>query len=185
MFDKNSKIYDYLKVREFVKTELYLLRIGNVEPRATHLVVAINELDKIIGYILYHKVVNQPNDIAVINTIVESESRRQGIFKQMMDCLKTEYKSISLSCFPELIEFYKKLDFKIHCQWQTQIAMYYGYADEGQIVTIDDDYLNKEYKVIKHFETFKKTNSNWKEIVNELNSKNSLALEKAERYVTP
>jgi hypothetical protein len=183
VFQKGSKIYDYLKVRELVKTELYLLRIGDAEPRATHLIIATNELNNIIGYILYHKVLNQPDDIAIINTVVESGFRKQGVFRNMLQLLKNEYKSISLSCFPELVEFYKKLDFKIQCQWETQIGMYYGYSDDGQIVTIDDNDLNNKSKIIEQFNLFKKKNTDWKKILEKLNKDNNEAIIKAEKFI--
>lgn len=182
IFDKNSKISDYLSAREKVKTEIYLSRIGEPEPRATHLIITVDNLNKIVGYILYHKVVNQPNDIAIINTIVSSNCRNKGVLRKMMDILKTDYKSISLSCFPKLVNLYEKLGFKIACQWQTQIGMYFGYQDEGSIITVDDESLNSNETIQKEFKKFQTKHNDWNNIINQLNLDNSKAIEVAEKY---
>jgi len=181
IFEMKSEIYEYMKTFEKVKVEMYLSRIGILEPRATHLIITTDTSNMIIGYILYHKVINKPNDIAIINTIVASKFRKQGVLKNMMKNLKINYNSISLSCFPKLVKLYEKLGFMVACRWETQIGMYYGHQENGGIITIDDEFIKSNEIVKKEFEKFKK-NKDWKSIMNKLNSDNKKAIEFAKKY---
>ncbi|RRJ90748.1 hypothetical protein [Flavobacterium macacae] len=173
VFNKQSPIYDYLKVRECEKCKIYLSRVGTFGLNATNLIITEDSNEDLTGFILYHNVINKPRDIAIISTIVSKSQRKKGILRNMINILKSKHDSISLSCFTDTVEIYTRLDFKPALQWETQIGMYYGYMDDGQIVTIDDNDLNQFPSVKKAFQDFQSNNINtWENIIDKLNSDN-------------
>lgn len=183
VFDKKSPIYNYLKTREVIKIGVYLSRIGSTGIDRTNIVIYTNDSGTIIGFILYHQVVNQPKDVAIICTIVCDKYRRKGILKVMMTELQNDYNSISLSCFLKTTTIYSKFGFKIAEQWQTQVGMYYGYSDDGEIVTVDDELLNKTEPVLQAFRNFQKTDPNWRQTISVLNQKNEAESKKVEDFI--
>ena len=184
VFDKNSGMFPYLQMREIIRTRLYLSRLGDAEPRATYLLTTTSAHNQTIGYILYHKAVGEPSDISIISTIVSSQFRNQGILKSMMNILKTEFNTISLSCFVDKVSIYQKLGFEIACQNQTQIGMYYGKMEDGQVVTVDDEQVNNIDVVIKAFEDVKiNSGAEWTKIYNQLNDNNRNAILLAELFI--
>ncbi|TRX32558.1 GNAT family N-acetyltransferase [Flavobacterium sp. ZT3R18] len=183
VFSKGSEIDDYMTMREMVKANLYLERLTENERYRTHLLVTEDIQGCILGYILYHKSIDDPTDVSIISTIVSKEYRNQGILRNMLDNLKQKYKSISLTCFISKVNIYKKLGFIPDCHLQTQIGMYYGVPDDGQIMTIDDDILIKYDAVFNAFEKFKLDNlNNWQKLIEKLNDDNIIESTKAEIY---
>ncbi|WP_164973686.1 GNAT family N-acetyltransferase [Flavobacterium sp. YO64] len=172
-------------MRELIRARMYLSRLNDVEPRRTYLITASNNYDQIIGYILYHKVVGRPFDISIISTIVSSEFRNHGIFKNMMNILKNEFSSITLSCFVEKVPLYQKLGFQIACNIQTQIGMYYGTLnDDGQVVSIDEDEIDKIDVVISTLASLKnRVGQQWTNIYNQYTKINNDAISNAKSFV--
>ncbi|MBD3903405.1 GNAT family N-acetyltransferase [Chryseobacterium sp. Ch-15] len=183
VYDKKSPIYNYLKTREVIKIGVYLSRIGSTGIDRTNIVLYTNDSGTVTGFILYHQVVNQTKDVAIICTIVSDKFRRKGILKVMMTELQNDYNSISLSCFLETTTIYSKFGFQIAEQWQTQVGMYYGYFDDGKIVTVDDELLDKTEPVLQALRNFQKNDPNWKQTVIVLNQRNEAESKKVEDFI--
>ncbi|WP_284653504.1 GNAT family N-acetyltransferase [Flavobacterium terrisoli] len=146
VFNPESALHGYLTAREVARTKKYLDRLGEIGAHGA--VLLITEYNGIIiGYILYHCTTLNEKDIAIASTVVDAKYRNQGILKNMMDLLKTDNDSITLTCFVEKVKIYEKLGFKIMMQQGTQICMYYGNPDDGEIYAVDDDYIDKDSAV--------------------------------------
>ena len=173
VFNTSTNLYTYLCVREILKTEMYLNRVIENEPRATHLIVTEDKYQNIIGYILFHKCINQLKDASIIQTVVSAKHRRQGLLRRMLNVLKEDCLSVSLSCFRNVVEIYERLGFRIVGQWQTQIGMLCGNDEGGQVVTIDDSLIDKEKSVLDELSKLKYYHSDsWKDGFRELNFNN-------------
>lgn len=166
LFDESSTIHHYLKVRELIKAEEYLLRLTSTSENRTNVILKTNNSGSVLGFILYHQVVGKPNDFAIICAIVSDKFRKQGILKEMFEELKMNSNSITLSCFLEKVTIYSKLGFKIAEQWQTQVGMYYGQVEDGVVITVDDDFVNSQVDVIKAWQNFQSTDPNWQKTYN-------------------
>lgn len=183
VFDKSDQIYDYLKTREIVKAEEYLSRLTSTGINRTHIIINTDDTDIIMGFILYHKVVNKPKDTAIICTIVSDKFRRKGIVRSMMEELQNNYDSITLSCFLEKVEIYSKFGFQIEGQWATQVGMYYGEIEDGEIVTIDDESLDKTETVTRALKNFQKMDPDWRNTINLFYMKNQDEANRVQRFL--
>ncbi|MCD0472574.1 GNAT family N-acetyltransferase [Flavobacterium sp. JAS] len=184
VFEKQSPIYEYLKVRESEKCKIYLSRVGTFDSKSTNLIITEDLNGDLLGFILFQNVINQQKDIAIISTIVSSSHRNKGILKNMMNNLKQSYDSISLSCFTDIVHVYSKLGFKPAGQWQTQIGLYFGYMDDGQIISVDDNDLNNLPAIKYAFQNFKNKNINtWQNLIDKLNEDNNKEQLKASQFI--
>lgn len=136
---KDSLFYDYISIREQLKTLEYLNRIVDDEPKKIHLIAA-EDSGNIVGYLLYNKDATCNKDVQICSTVVSEKYRRQGVFTDMINLLKSKADSITLSCFINRVNFYKKFGFKIDDSANTQVGMCYGtYTGEGEFWTVDDN----------------------------------------------
>lgn len=182
-FKSDAPIYPYLMMRELIKTRFYLERLGDNEPRATHLITTVSN-EVIVGYILYHRTVGSTKDIAIISTIVETSHRGRGLLRNMMEILKNENDSISLTCFTDRVPVYTNLGFTAFSSQETQVCMYYGYPDDKAIIAVDDEYVDQMDAVINAKTKFKEDNPmTWKNFLGQLNEDNHTECEKAERFI--
>ncbi|MCD0464070.1 GNAT family N-acetyltransferase [Flavobacterium sp. ENC] len=183
VFQRQSPIFEYLMMREIMKTRTYLVRLGDFGARATHLLTTeYNGI--IVGYILYHRSLTSAKDIAIISTIVDRRYRKQGILKNMMNILKGENDSISLTCFANRVPVYEKLGFVVFMQQETQICMYYGYTDDGDIISVDDEYIDQIDVVINARKKFQDDNpGTWQTLWKQQSQDNSAEIRNAELFL--
>lgn len=173
VFKSKSAIYDYLATREVVRTARFLDRIGYPGADGANLIVS-EDNGIIIGSILYHCTTTNDHDISIASTIVDEQYRGQGVLKNMMDVLKCENESIMLTCFVEKVPIYEKLGFKVMMEQGTQICMFYGNPDDGDMYSVDDDYIDQHSAVQQEFSKFQSKypsswNTIWKQVVIDCN----------------
>ncbi|MGE7588495.1 GNAT family N-acetyltransferase [Peribacillus sp. NPDC101480] len=140
VIQRNSPFYEYVRVLEITRTEMYLDKLKTAEPEKTYLIVA-EDSGKIIGYILFNRDSTCFDDASICSTVVSEKYRNLGIFTKMMDLLKVKTKCITLSCFIDKVNFYQKFDFRVDGTFETQVAMTYGtYGGKGDFkAAIDTD----------------------------------------------
>lgn len=183
IFKTNSPLYEYFSLREIARTNRYLDRIGEAGASGASLIVT-EDKGNIIGYILYHCTTTNEKDISIASTIVDQNYRRQGILKNMMDILKSENEGIALTCFVEKVQIYEKLGFKVIMQQDTQICLCYGAPEDGEIYSVDDNYIDQDSSVKLALSKFKKQyNLNWRTIWNELLSDCKTEIQNAEKFI--
>lgn len=142
--EKSSPFYSFISAREVSRTMRYLHRTQETNDLQTHLIVGEDLSGNIIGFLLFNKDRTCASDVSICSTIVAAEYRQQGIFRDMINQLKSKYQSISLSCFPELVSFYEKFDFRVEGQYETHIGMTWGtLGGEDEYWGIDDDEVDE------------------------------------------
>ncbi|MEG7619543.1 GNAT family N-acetyltransferase [Enterococcus faecalis] len=148
VIQKKSPYYEYVKTLEETRTSIYLERLESPGLDQTFLIVAEDE-GEIIGYLLYNRDIDCFDDVSVCSIIVAEEYRGKGIFISMIDSLKSQSKSIGLSCSIDKVAFYQNRGFKIYQQHDTQVGMCYGtFIGEGRFYSVDDEYLESQPLVV-------------------------------------
>lgn len=184
VFTKEDLIFPYLSMKELIRTRHYLSRITAQEPNKVHLLVKENNHNQIIGYILYHKHIEYPNNITIISTSVYSEYRGKGLFKEMLNFLKKQFDGIILTCCLENVPIFKSLGFNIECAFGTHVGMNYNCKQkDGNVIGVDEEFLNNTDVVLQAFKSFKNSNSNWQYCISQLNNNNNIEAERVLSFV--
>lgn len=183
IFKKGTPVYDLMAKREYIRTNTYLSWIGINGQQCTHLIIA-KDNNKLIGYILFTKAINNPKLISIISTVVDNNHRNHGVFRAMLDVLKPLTENIALSCSIEHVPMYQKLGFHVNKQWETQIAMNTAnVAPNAQIMTVDDEMLNKHPDFTLAINKLKSKGININSIINKMNQDTQKEVQRASKYI--
>jgi Acetyltransferase (GNAT) domain len=180
---KGSPFYSYVVFREKLRTNTFLDKLFEEEPYKTHLIIAEDISGKIIGYLLYNKDATCCDDVSICSTIVSEKYRRKGIFTKMFNLLTIQAKSISLTCYINKVPFYKKFDFRIEEQFETQVAMTYGsYTGNGEFYGLEDKDIDMMAQ--KELSRIKNTlGTNFERELDKFNKGNTSEKKKVEGYI--
>lgn len=154
IYNQTSALHSYLAQREVTRAQMILENVGaKSHTRADLFIATEQETGARIGFALLAPHLNNPNGAAIIMIAVSAESRKKGVFTQIINCIKQKYcDNLTLSCKPEMVNFYKNFGFIPVGVRQTQIAM--SLAPEisgGGISTVDDAEVMKNPKVIQKY----------------------------------
>ncbi|NOU83888.1 GNAT family N-acetyltransferase [Paenibacillus sp. LMG 31459] len=148
--NSDSPFYPYISALEHARTRYYLEWLESTGVEKTHLIIAENVEQEIIGYLLYNCDASHTKDVSICSTVVAEQYRNKKVLTEMLELLKSESDSIVLTCFKDKVELYKKFGFKLLSHSETQIAMIFGnYSGKGEIYGVDDEVIKREVRYIK------------------------------------
>lgn len=102
---------------------------GRVCEFKSGLVVAMDdstEPPKLAGFILYKLPLFVTDEASISYAAVSSAYRGQGVFKQMLNVLQSDYPLIGLDCGLELVPMYEMLGFQVRASQGTHVGMTNG-----------------------------------------------------------
>lgn len=193
---KESPFYKYISILLVEKTKLLLLNLQVNTMRKMHLIVCENSLGNVIGFLLYHerfdsddytykKQVNFTDDVTISSVAVDNNYRQKGIFTKMVNFLKSNYKSIGLTCSIERVSLYEKLGFCVSGLYQTHIVMIWGNDDGStKLWSIDDDFIRNLHPArfaLQMIQT--ELGSSFKRLLDSFNRDNDREKKRAEKFI--
>ena len=119
---------------------LYLEAVGGAKGIAVELIVAMDEQDpnKVIGFLLYLPVKDDPEACGVAYMAVQASHRRQGVARAMMQDMLARYPHAELTCAVEKVSVYESLGFQVRGVRGTQVLMNTReYSTEGLMGLLD------------------------------------------------
>lgn len=154
IYDQTSSLHSYLAQREVTRAQMLLENVGARSNNRANLFIATEqETSRLIGFAILAPHLENPKGAAILMIAVSAGYRKNGVFTKMLNFINEKYsENLTLSCKPEMVNFYKKFGFIPVGVRQTQIAM--SLAPEisgGGISTVDDAEVMKNPKVLQKY----------------------------------
>jgi len=136
----SNLLYNVYQYAIGYEVHLYLEAVGGAKGIAVELIVAMDEQDpnKVIGFLLYLPVKDDPEACGVAYMAVQASHRRQGVARAMMQDMLARYPHAELTCAVEKVSVYESLGFQVRGVRGTQVLMNTReYSTEGLMGLLD------------------------------------------------
>lgn len=136
----SNLLYNVYQYAIGYEVHLYLEAVGGAKGIAVELIVAMDEQDpgKVLGFLLYLPVKDDPEACGVAYMAVQASHRRQGVARAMMQDMLARYPHAELTCAVEKVSVYESLGFQVRGVRGTQVLMNTReYSTEGLMGLLD------------------------------------------------
>lgn len=179
---KDGPISSLSKTIIGIEIRTYLEEILSPSPRIPlEILLAKDGHNEIIGFAIHIKA--QEEHCGLSYCAVAQSHRNQGIFRAMIDDIKSRFTSIGLTCHLGSVPLYERLGFTVYGQDDAQIEMGWGaYNPDTQMFHFGFD---QHVDVIAVKETFYRTNgpSKSKKIRNSANAYHATRKKEVEDFI--
>ncbi|HHF2882469.1 TPA: GNAT family N-acetyltransferase [Vibrio diabolicus] len=155
VYDEASILYDYFSQREVVRANMLLSKVGTAEVEEKELFVAkCADTETFVGFCFCSPMIDTTtykklNGTSVVMIAVVPEYRRKGVFTSIIGYLQEVYSAITLTCSPNIVDYYSKLGFEVVGSFQAQLSLTYGQPPQnGGLISIDDEVVASHHTVI-------------------------------------
>ena len=136
----SNLLYNIYQYAIGYEVHLYLEALGGAKGIAVELIVATDEQDpaKVIGFLLYLPVKDDPQACGVAYMAVHASHRRQGVARVMMDEMLSRYPHGELTCTVEKVPAFESMGFQVRGVRGTQVLMNTrDYSTDGLMGVLD------------------------------------------------
>lgn len=136
----SNLLYNIYQYAIGYEVHLYLEALGGAKGIAVELIVATDEQDpaKVIGFLLYLPVKDDPEACGVAYMAVHASHRRQGVARAMMDEMLSRYPHGELTCTVEKVRAFESMGFQVRGVRGTQVLMNTrDYSTDGLMGVLD------------------------------------------------
>ncbi|MBT9303337.1 GNAT family N-acetyltransferase [Pseudomonas sp. TAE6080] len=136
----SNLLYNVYQYAIGYEVHLYLEALGGSKGIAVELIVATDEQDpaKVIGFLLYLPVKDDPEACGVAYMAVHASHRRQGVARAMMDEMLSRYPHGELTCAVEKVPAFEAMGFQVRGVRGTQVLMNTrDYSTDGLMGVLD------------------------------------------------
>ncbi len=136
----SNLLYNIYQYAIGYEVHLYLEALGGAKGIAVELIVATDEQDpaKVVGFLLYLRVKDDPEACGVAYMAVHASHRRQGVARAMMDEMLSRYPHGELTCTVEKVPAFESMGFQVRGVRGTQVLMNTrDYSTDGLMGVLD------------------------------------------------
>ncbi|KAA8701524.1 GNAT family N-acetyltransferase [Pseudomonas proteolytica] len=136
----SNLLYNIYQYAIGYEVHLYLEALGGAKGIAVELIVATDEQDpaKVVGFLLYLPVKDDPEACGVAYMAVHASHRRQGVARVMMDEMLSRYPHGELTCTVEKVPAFESMGFQVRGVRGTQVLMNTrDYSTDGLMGVLD------------------------------------------------
>ncbi|MBJ2265334.1 GNAT family N-acetyltransferase [Pseudomonas sp. MF6787] len=136
----SNLLYNIYQYAIGYEVHLYLEALGGGKGIAVELIVAMDEQDpaKVIGFLLYLPVKDDPEACGVTYMAVHASHRLQGVARAMMDDMLGRYPHGELTCAVEKVPAFEAMGFQVRGVRGTQVLMNTrDYSTDGLMGVLD------------------------------------------------
>ena len=136
----SNLLYNIYQYAIGYEVHLYLEALSGAKGIAVELIVATDEQDpaKVIGFLLYLPVKDDPQACGVAYMAVHASHRRQGVARAMMDEMLSHYPHGELTCTVEKVPAFESMGFQVRGVRGTQVLMNTrDYSTDGLMGVLD------------------------------------------------
>lgn len=136
----SNLLYNIYQYAIGYEVHLYLEALDGAKGIAVELIVATDEQDpaKVIGFLLYLPVKDDPEACGVAYMAVHASHRRQGVARAMMDEMLSRYPHGELTCTVEKVPAFESMGFQVRGVRGTQVLMNTrDYSTDGLMGVLD------------------------------------------------
>ena len=136
----SNLLYNIYQYAIGYEVHLYLEALGGAKGIAVELIVAMDEQDpaKVVGFLLYLPVKDDPEACGVAYMAVHASHRRQGVARAMMDEMLSRYPHGELTCTVEKVPAFESMGFQVRGVRGTQVLMNTrDYSTDGLMGVLD------------------------------------------------
>ena len=121
----SNLLYNIYQYAIGYEVHLYLEALGGGKGIAVELIVAMDEQDpaKVIGFLLYLPVKDDPEACGVAYMAVQSGHRRQGVARRMLREMVGRYPHAELTCAVAKVPWFESMGFQVLGARGTQVLM--------------------------------------------------------------
>ncbi|KRP59350.1 GNAT family N-acetyltransferase [Pseudomonas trivialis] len=136
----SNLLYNLYQYAIGFEVHLYLEALNGEKGIAVELIVATddNDPEKVIGFLLYLPVKNDPEACGVAFMAVQAGRRRQGVGRAMMGEVLARYPHVELGCAVEKVAVFEAMGFQVLGARGTQVVMNTrDYGTDGLMGVLD------------------------------------------------
>ncbi|XKU40463.1 GNAT family N-acetyltransferase [Pseudomonas [fluorescens] ATCC 17400] len=136
----SNLLYNIYQYAIGYEVHLYLEALGGAKGIAVELIMATDEQDpaKVVGFLLYLPVKDDPEACGVAYMAVHASHRRQGVARAMMDEMLSRYPHGELTCTVEKVPAFESMGFQVRGVRGTQVLMNTrDYSTDGLMGVLD------------------------------------------------
>jgi ribosomal protein S18 acetylase RimI-like enzyme len=121
----SNLLYNLYQYAIGYEVHLYLQALNGEKGIAVELIVATDEDDpeKVLGFLLYLPVQDDPDACGVAYMAVQAESRRQGVARRMLREMVGRYPHAELTCAVAKVPYFEAMGFQVVGVRATQVLM--------------------------------------------------------------
>lgn len=124
----DSPIGDLARTILAVEVRGYLAEAASPSPRLhTGVVLAKNAENEVVGFAIFIRAAGSHCGLSYC--AVAQSYRKQGIFRRLIDDIKSRFSAIGLTCHLNTVEVYERLGFVIYWRKDAQVEMSFGPYD--------------------------------------------------------
>ncbi|MCS3418490.1 GNAT superfamily N-acetyltransferase [Pseudomonas sp. BIGb0450] len=134
----SNLLYNVYQYAIGYEVHLYLEALGGSKGIAVELIVALDEQDQVIGFLLYLPVKDDPEACGVAYMAVHASHRRKGVARAMMQDMLARYPHAELTCAVEKVPAFESMGFQLRGVRGTQVLMNTrDYSTDGLMGLLD------------------------------------------------
>ncbi|NVZ83458.1 GNAT family N-acetyltransferase [Pseudomonas yamanorum] len=134
----SNLLYNVYQYAIGYEVHLYLEALGGSKGIAVELIVALDEQEQVIGFLLYLPVKDDPEACGVAYMAVHASHRRKGVARAMMQDMLARYPHAELTCAVEKVPAFESMGFQLRGVRGTQVLMNTrDYSTDGLMGLLD------------------------------------------------
>ncbi|MGY2291679.1 GNAT family N-acetyltransferase [Pseudomonas sp. SDO528_S397] len=119
----SNLLYNIYQYAIGYEVHLYLAALDGTQGIAVELIVALDEQEQVLGFVLYLPVKDDPQACGVAYMAVRASHRRQGVGRAMIQEMLARYPHAELACAVEKVPVFESLGFQVRGVRGTQVLM--------------------------------------------------------------
>jgi len=152
----SNPLYNVYQYTVGFEVHLYLEALNGEKGIAVELIVATDDEDpsKVIGFLLYLPIKDDPQACGVAYMAVDASHRRQGVARAMLQDMIHRYPHAELTCAVAKVPWFESMGFQVLGVRGTQVLMNTrDYSSEGLMGLLDvaSIYSSLEVRQIHHY----------------------------------
>jgi GNAT superfamily N-acetyltransferase len=134
----SNLLYNVYQYAIGYEVHLYLEALCGSKGIAVELIVALDEQEQVIGFLLYLPVKDDPEACGVAYMAVHASHRRKGVARAMMQDMLARYPHAELTCAVEKVPAFESMGFQLRGVRGTQVLMNTrDYSTDGLMGLLD------------------------------------------------
>ncbi|MHC8395356.1 GNAT family N-acetyltransferase [Pseudomonas sp. LB3P93] len=146
----SNPLYNVYQYAVGYEVHLYLEALGGTKGIAVELIVATDDEDpeKVIGFLLYLPVKDDPDACGVAYMAVDSGQRRRGVARAMLHDMISRYPHAELTCTVAKVPWFESMGFQVLGVRGTQVLMNTrDHSSEGLMGLLDVTFIYSSLEV--------------------------------------